>query len=164
MVMPGVFKKPRLAHYIFPTLNTMASARVGRKPNMYLRYRVPNDDTTTTTFWINVIPDEPAGETVLGMTTYQPGVYAEIEDEWWGLPSFEQDRMATETQGLITDRSAENLASTDRGVLLFRHMIREAIDVVEEGGDPMEVFRDAAAAQGITFERTIEEMATLATV
>jgi 5,5'-dehydrodivanillate O-demethylase len=163
MELPGVFSKPRLAYYVFPMHNTMASARVGRRPNMFFRYRVPTDDTRTVTYWVNVIPDNPRRERVVGMRRSIPGVFDQIEDDWWGIPSHEQDRMAMETQGPVTDRGVENLASSDRGVLLLREMVREAIDAVEQGRDPFEVMRDPSEDRLIEFDRTLEEMAALAT-
>jgi len=53
-----------------------------------------------------------------------------------------QDYMAWETQGAIPDRSVERLATTDRGVLLFRQVLREQIERVRQGGDPLGVIRD----------------------
>ncbi|HEY1504422.1 MAG TPA: hypothetical protein VGF92_08990 [Stellaceae bacterium] len=36
----------------------------------------------------------------------------------------------------------ENLAPSDRGVAMFRTMLREAMTAVEQGRDPMNVIRD----------------------
>ena len=53
-----------------------------------------------------------------------------------------QDMMAWISQGTITDRTAENLGSTDQGVAAFRRMLRREIKKVEAGEDPMCTFRD----------------------
>ena len=53
-----------------------------------------------------------------------------------------QDYMAWETQGQIPDRSIERLATSDRGVVLFRQVLRENIERVQQGGDPLGVIRD----------------------
>jgi len=53
-----------------------------------------------------------------------------------------QDYMAWETQGAIADRSTERLASTDRGVVLLRQLIKENIEKVQRGEDPIGVIRD----------------------
>jgi 5,5'-dehydrodivanillate O-demethylase len=53
-----------------------------------------------------------------------------------------EDYMAWETQGAIPDRSVERLATSDRGVLLFRSLLRENIEKVQRGEDPMGVIRD----------------------
>lgn len=55
-----------------------------------------------------------------------------------------QDWAAWYGQGEINDRTQERLASTDLGVVQFRKMLNEQMDIVEQGGDPMNVFRDPA--------------------
>ena len=46
------------------------------------------------------------------------------------------------TQGPIADRTLEALGTTDRGVTVYRNMLRRELKHVEAGGDPMNVFRD----------------------
>ena len=53
-----------------------------------------------------------------------------------------QDQMAWETQGSITDRTKENLSYSDRGVVMFRRVMKEQIQRVQDGKDPIGVFRD----------------------
>jgi 5,5'-dehydrodivanillate O-demethylase oxygenase subunit len=53
-----------------------------------------------------------------------------------------QDVMALETQGLIADRTAERLATSDRGVVLLRSMLWREIERVQRGVDPVGVVRD----------------------
>jgi hypothetical protein len=55
---------------------------------------------------------------------------------------FNQDYMAWVTQGDITDRDKEKLGESDRGIILFRRMLKEQIAAVERGEDPMNTFRD----------------------
>jgi 5,5'-dehydrodivanillate O-demethylase len=50
--------------------------------------------------------------------------------------------MAWKTQGPILDRTRERLAASDRGVVMYRGMLRREIEKVEQGMDPMNVFRD----------------------
>ena len=45
------------------------------------------------------------------------------------------------SQGPVAARSREHLASSDRGVILIRQRIREALDAVERGEDPAGVTR-----------------------
>ena len=47
------------------------------------------------------------------------------------------------SQGGMTDRSREKLGHTDAGIILFRRMLKEQMDLVEDGGVPMNVFCDA---------------------
>jgi 5,5'-dehydrodivanillate O-demethylase len=68
-----------------------------------------------------------------------------------GLPQWDvldnnsgQDIVAWITQGAITDRSQEMLGRSDRGIVLYRRQLEEAVRAVEEGRDPpLNVFRDA---------------------
>src|SRR5207302_9232666 len=53
-----------------------------------------------------------------------------------------QDFMAWETQGPILDRTHERLASSDRGVVMYREMLAREIKKVQQAVDPMNVFRD----------------------
>lgn len=55
-----------------------------------------------------------------------------------------QDQVAWWAQGDITDRSQEKLAQTDTGIIMFRRLLKEQMDLVQEGGDPINVFRDPA--------------------
>ena len=53
-----------------------------------------------------------------------------------------QDHMAWETQGPIANRTAERLATSDRGVVMLRQMVKREIEKVQRGEDPMNVYRD----------------------
>ncbi len=141
--------KPRISHFVFPSHVRHSAARIGEQPRQVIRFRVPADDTTTVTFWIDFYPHKDGQPTrpeplkTRGFKKDQPGVYQRVEDEWWNLPNREQDRVAQETQGAIADRTKEHLATSDQGILMLRKMIREAIDAVKQGKDPAGVFRNA---------------------
>ena len=87
-----------------------------------------------------------------------PGVAMPVQDP---VPSFEapildlpdyilgQDMVVWPAQGEIVDRSVEKLAATDRGLIMFRKMLADQIEIVEDGGDPMNVFRDPESARFI---------------
>ena len=53
-----------------------------------------------------------------------------------------QDTLAWVIQGKVMDRSLERLGESDKGVILYRQMLQEQMKVVEDGGEPMCVFRD----------------------
>jgi 5,5'-dehydrodivanillate O-demethylase len=53
-----------------------------------------------------------------------------------------QDMAAWYSQGDMTDRSREKLGETDTGIILYRRLLKEQMDLVEDGGEPMNVFRD----------------------
>jgi hypothetical protein len=60
-----------------------------------------------------------------------------------------QDHMVWIARGAITDRTTERLNSIDVGVIFFRRMLEEQIAIVEDGGDPINTFRDPAENQCI---------------
>jgi 5,5'-dehydrodivanillate O-demethylase len=64
--------------------------------------------------------------------------------------------MAWETQGPIADRAKEHLGEADRGVVMFRNLLRAQIHAVQVGHDPVGVNRDPAKDETI---RTIPENA-----
>lgn len=159
--------KPRISHYVFPSHVRHSAARVGEQPRQVIRFRVPADDGITNTFWIDFYPHKdgqptrPATLKTKGFRKSEPGVYQRIQDGWWNLPNREQDRVAQETQGRIADRSKEHLASSDQGILMLRKMVRESIDAVRQGKDPIGVFRDAAENEAITFDSSRDAVAPL---
>lgn len=53
-----------------------------------------------------------------------------------------EDYMAWETQGPISNRTAEHLATSDHGIAVLRDMMRREIDRMQQGLDPMGVIRD----------------------
>ena len=63
-----------------------------------------------------------------------------------------QDAMAWETQGAPTDRTREHLGVGDEGIILLRKLVREQIDKVRKGGEPLGVIRDPRMNQIIEFD------------
>jgi 5,5'-dehydrodivanillate O-demethylase len=120
-------------------------------PNMLrirdeMHWRVPIDDTTTRIFWIRFVPSrdgsivEEAGDPPF---RHAPP-WQNAEGEYTMDIAQSQDGMAWETQGPIYDRTKEHLGSSDHGVTLFREMLFEQIQLVQEGGDPVALVWDAA--------------------
>jgi 5,5'-dehydrodivanillate O-demethylase len=166
MHVPGV-TKPKFSHWIFPSHTRHTTARIGRIPDHAIRFRVPVDDINTKTFWLRFYPfgeSEGAKPLVLktvGFENDQPGVYTRVNDGWWGVASNDQDRVAQESQGLIYDRTREHLGAADEGVILLRAMIKDAIDAVSQGKDPMWTIRDAAQNEKISFDASMQEIGAL---
>lgn len=159
--IPGVYAEPRVTHFLFPSHSRITLARVGTEPSHNLRLRVPTDDTTTTTFWVNVYPGRSPGLRTVGHERSVAGVYERVDDGWWGLPSHEQDRAVQESQGPIADRSQEHLGSSDAGVILFRRMLDESLRAVAEGRDPVGVVRDPSENEIIAFDARMPQIADL---
>ena len=112
--------------------------------------RIPMDDTHTLYWWYHVHPREPGepDQRPEDIPVYQvpvPGVDGQ------GLPIWElvdnnsgQDNYAWSTQGPVTPRWTEHLGESDKGIILYRRLLREQMKIVEDGGDPMNTFRDPA--------------------
>ena len=147
---------------IFPNGNRFASSRIGQAwsalkdrdmdARQNLLYRVPEDDVTLRNYFL-ALYDE--GDTLVQVTqgdrAVVAGEYAHVDDGWWDIDSRDQDRAAVEGQGPITDRSLERLAPSDKGVIMFRQMLREAIEDVAAGRDPIGVIRAAEDDKPIYF-------------
>jgi hypothetical protein len=57
-----------------------------------------------------------------------------------------QDHMGWETQGPISDRTCERLATADRGIVMLREMMNREIERMQRGMDPKGVAREADLA------------------
>jgi 5,5'-dehydrodivanillate O-demethylase len=119
----------------------------------YLQYRVPVDDTHTLFFEIYFL------ESTDGSAIEQPGdppvnyaAPAKTPDGIYKMKKvWMQDYMAWETAGPIYERSREHLATADKGILLYRKILKAEIDKVKRGKDPLGVVRDAAKNRLIAF-------------
>ena len=60
-----------------------------------------------------------------------------------------QDHMAWETQGPIADRAIEHLGEGDRGVIMFRKLLHEQIQAVQNSQDPIGTNLDPATDEMI---------------
>ncbi|MCH8848397.1 MAG: Rieske 2Fe-2S domain-containing protein [Chloroflexi bacterium] len=123
----------RLGHPVFfPNI-----LRIG----INLQFRVPVDDTHTLHLMLNwrALKD---GEEQPGVVPYQEiPVYDEdgrIKGDW----VVGQDQTAWIIQGAITDRTTERLGVTDIGLIMYRRMLEEQMQVVADGGDPLNTHRD----------------------
>ncbi len=143
-------KKSRHSTVIFPFYTEQNAAGA---PWSEFQIRVPIDDEHTYHISYN---------------TYAapPGVEAPKQDKvpYYEVPIYDEDRkpvldcilnqdfIGWWAQGPLTDRSAENLGRTDIPVVFLRRQLDEQMRVVEDGGDPMNVFRDEAEIEALPHE------------
>ena len=117
-----------------------------------LQIRVPVDDAHTQVYVVYFTPTDADHSPADGNAPWE---YFPIRDEK-GEYRLEfvlvQDAMAWETQGAPTDRTQEHLGAGDEGIILLRKILREQIEIVRKGGDPMGVVRDPAKNRLIEFE------------
>ncbi|HEY8691262.1 MAG TPA: Rieske 2Fe-2S domain-containing protein [Chloroflexota bacterium] len=123
---------------IFPSTLALGGERGPR-----FEYRVPADDTHLIVYHyfthLRQAGDPPQTEIPFYEVPYKDEQGRHIVDTVLG-----QDMMAWVTQGAIADRTTERLATTDRGLILFRKMLQDQMEKVERGEDPMGVVRDPA--------------------
>ena len=124
-------------------------------PNMLrvgssFEYRVPVDDTHTL-------------HMVYSAYAMPPGVRAPVQETvpYYEIPLFDddgrcivdytlgQDMMAWWTQGPIARRDLEKLGQSDVGIILFRKLLEDQMQLVASGMEPMNTFRDADANEAI---------------
>src|SRR4029453_14019146 len=55
-----------------------------------------------------------------------------------------QDNFAWSSQGPITPRWTEHLGESDKGLILYRRLLRDQMKLGAEGKDPINTFRDPA--------------------
>ena len=116
---------------------------VGSVVNCTLQYRVPVDDEHTmhlTWFFYRAAEgaEPPRQERV-------PYWYVNLYDEKGELiPDLvnHQDFVAWITQGANAKREIEHLGESDRGIILYRKVLKEQAQIVGDGGDPMGVVRN----------------------
>ena len=122
---------------LFPNILAVGSAAAPT-----LQFRVPIDDTHTIQFAYRTSLRK-GGATPRPMAVKHSDLFNEdgkiVADN---IPA--QDMTGWVGQGPISDRTQEHLASSDKGVVLYRRMLVEQMDRVERGEEPMAVIRDRA--------------------
>ncbi|HXS40759.1 MAG TPA: Rieske 2Fe-2S domain-containing protein [Stellaceae bacterium] len=131
-------------HYVFPFINRVFVTRAGREPYQFMQWAVPTDDTHCISYqvWASELEEAPFTLQTAKFQTRELGVYKRIEDGWFNIWDRDQDDAACDSQGAIADRSREHLGQCDKGVVILRRMVKEAIEAVQAGKDPRGVFRD----------------------
>lgn len=134
---------------IFPNILIAPQAK-----NLTIHFRVPMDDTHTAIYWVEFQPTDDGSE------IDQPDDTIPVErmehplqpDGEYQLHNFVyQDQMAWETQGAIADRTTEMIGAGDRGVVMYRNMLRQQIEKVQRGEEPDGVIRDPSVNDIIRF-------------
>lgn len=131
---------------VFP--NMLAVGNGDEKSRYYsFQMRVPVDDTHTMHLWFNAyVP--PKGVAVPlhlldRVHTYEVP-FKDDSGEFIVDNVDGQDMMAWISQGAIADRTLENLGATDKGVVMYRRMLKREMEKVAAGIDPMGLVRDSS--------------------
>jgi 5,5'-dehydrodivanillate O-demethylase len=133
--------------------------RVREGPWHAMHWRVPIDDTHTEIFWAGFMRAADAQRINYTPDPEHEGAVAIVNpDGEYAMTNFySHDTMAWETQGAIFDRHAEHTGASDRGIAMYREMLKEQIGVVEHGDDPMALVWDEAANRVIEVPEWISE-------
>jgi phenylpropionate dioxygenase-like ring-hydroxylating dioxygenase large terminal subunit len=105
---------------------------------------VPVDNTRTVGFHIEAF-DPNDKEKVTTFSRAKEGRTAGTQEKHRDYADTQRnpdDKEAQVSQRPIAIHALERLATTDRGVVMFRRMLRRAIEDVRAGRDPQNVFRD----------------------
>lgn len=139
----------RIGHpVLFPNI-----LKVGSHGRYNMQFRVPIDETHT--YHVAYLTELPRDGKAPTPNSSVPAREADVFDskkqrfKVGSNKDLAQDAMAWVTAGEVMDRSKEHLGVSDRGVVLFRRLLEDQLRVVEEGRDPMNVFRNAREAQYI---------------
>jgi hypothetical protein len=103
---------------------------------------VPIDDTHHRTFHITRMPLDFEGVPLVTAPILEKNWSDMTEEERWVMPG---DWEIQKGQGPITLHSEEQLGSSDKGVSMLRRKLREQIQVVLDGGDPVDVYFEKTA-------------------
>ena len=130
---------PPNVHQFTREIEEATAAKPASRP-VIIRWAVPNDDTETTNFELAQV--DPAW----GLTAEQvasPGFGQSGDRPYAERQRFPADFDAQSSQRPIAVHALEHLASTDRGVIMLRRIVRDGIRAVARGGDPFGVDRAA---------------------
>ena len=142
----------RIGHpIVFPNILAVGNGDPKARYHSF-QMRVPVDDTHTLHLWFNaylppagaVVPEHLRAKVHTYDVPYRDAQGHFIMDNIDG-----QDMMAWVTQGAIADRTQEHLGASDKGVALYRRVLKREMKKVQEGLDPIGVLRDPARNQRI---------------
>lgn len=135
----------RLDHFVFPAMNRVAVNHMD--PALEIAWYVtPIDETHALSINARFLPN-PAGaddaeiQRRIDMLIKQDSQIP--RDNPWvsGSVVFAQDMVAMDSQGAISDRTKETLATSDRGVVRLRRGYWDALKAIEAGKEPPGVLR-----------------------
>lgn len=106
--------------------------------------RVPIDDTNTLHIRYETAPLKDGEEPQDTVPAYDLPYRREDGSYILDTGAFGQDMMAWVVQGPIAPRHLEHLGVSDRGIIIYRNVLSDAIDAVERGDDPPGLITDPA--------------------
>ncbi len=146
----------RIGHpLIFPNVLAGGSGG-GLWTQQIFQIRVPMDDSHTMHFWYHAYIPPPEAEVPQRLLNIAPVYEPPVTDdrgEYLLDYIHAQDIMAWVTQGAIADRTREKLGASDRGIVMYRKMLKRELEKVVRGEDPIGIVRDPAGNDVIALPR-----------
>lgn len=128
---------------VFPNM-----VHIGQRGEQEFQIRVPIDDETTWHLVYHIY--EPGPDVNVPEQNPVPVFDVPVVDlPEWILP---QDLAVWQEQDPIVDRSKEKLAESDKGLIMMRRLLEQQIDIVRDGGEPMNVFWEPHASIPLEIE------------
>ena len=151
----------RVTNFIMPNLAAFGGSTVGE--GYAVHWHVPIDDTSHWKYVFMFSPEKALPPELVNKSRAELG--ADFRLSRTGANRYQQDResmktktftgmgynfqahdaFATESQGVIQDRTAEHLVSSDKAIIAARKLLLNAINDVKHGRDPQHVVRDPAS-------------------
>ena len=129
------------------TADSWKNARVAIHPNLFapshFEWRVPIDDESTlSVMWVAEPVVEHRSPFVQEAIHSWQGVTHDAEGRALTSHVLHQDSLSWVGQGVIADRTKENLGRSDRGVQMIRNRLEADMAAVERGEEPSGLIRD----------------------
>ena len=137
----------RLDHFVFPAMNRVAVNHMD--PALEIAWYVtPVDETHALSINARFLPNPPgASDEEIGrridLLIKQDSQIARDNPFVSGSLVFSQDMIAMESQGAISNRNNETLATSDRGVVRLRRGYWEALKAIDQGKEPPGILRNS---------------------
>ncbi|MEK9660112.1 MAG: aromatic ring-hydroxylating dioxygenase subunit alpha, partial [Chloroflexota bacterium] len=130
---------------------------VGSEAMVTFQFRVPVDDENTYHVSLYSWRAAPGAETPKQESVPYRNVRLYNDDGSLVTDYlFNQDYMGWVTQGPIAKRDREKLGESDKGIILFRRQLADQLEILADGGEPMNVFHNPgevlkAPIEGVKF-------------
>jgi phenylpropionate dioxygenase-like ring-hydroxylating dioxygenase large terminal subunit len=137
----------RLDHFVFPAMNRVAVNHMD--PALEIAWYVtPVDETHAVSINARFLPNPPGAsadeiQRRIDLLIKQDSQIPRDNPFVSGSLVFSQDMIAMESQGMISNRNNETLATSDRGVVRLRRGYWEALKAIDQGKEPPGILRDS---------------------
>ena len=141
--LPDGRRLERIVEVMLPNVRSVPNVALEPRRAEAIGWLVPTDDFSHAFFHVTKVPADYRGVPMVTAPNFTKPWAAMTEDEHWETPG---DWEIQRSQGAITLHSEERLATSDRGIVMLRRLLRQQAAIVKEGGDPAGVAFDPAQA------------------